>query len=86
MIGYATKFKDICEWKNISAPTVRFINLLEEICFAWGFINLATAGDKIDYNLFPPKKYLNVFLVWLSKKLYTILIRFRFYRKHYDDV
>jgi hypothetical protein len=86
MIGDATKFEDICEWENISVPTVRFINLLEEIYFAWGFINLATASNTVDYNLFPPKKYFNVLLVWLSKKLYSILIRFRFYRKLYDDV
>ena len=85
MTGDATRFKEICEWENIRATTVKFINLLEEIYYAWGFINLK-AGKEVDYNLFPPKNFFNVLLVWLSKQFYGILIRFRFYRKLYDDV
>jgi len=84
MIGDSTKFKDICEWENISTPTVKFINLLEEIYIAWGFINLK-AGREVDYKLFPPKNFFNNFLVWLSKQLYNFLMKFRFYRKIYDD-
>ena len=85
MTGDTTKFKEICEWENIRTTTIKFINLLEEIYYSWGFIKLK-AGKEVDYNLFPPKNFFNVLLVWLSKKFYSILIRFRFYRKLYDDV
>ena len=85
MIGDSTKFKDICDWENISIPTVKFINLLEEIYIAWGFINLK-AGREVDYKLFPPKNFFNNFLVWFSDKLYHFLMKFKFYRKIYDDV
>jgi len=84
MIGDGTKLKDICGWKNISTPTVKFINLLEEIYLAWGFINLK-ASREVDFTLFPAKNFFNNFLVWLSKQLYKILMHFRFYRKLYDD-
>jgi hypothetical protein len=84
VVGDSTKFKDICEWENISTPTVKFINLLEEIYIAWGFINLK-AGRKVDYNLFPPKNFFNNLLVWISKQFYNFLMKFRFYRKIYED-
>ena len=47
MTGDTTKFKEICEWENIRTTTIKFINLLEEIYYSWGFIKLK-AGKEVD--------------------------------------
>jgi len=79
-----TMFKDLCDWDNIEDKTVETINVLEEVYVAWGFINLKPAAMSVDYELFPPKGWLNKFLVALSQKLYKLFNHFRWYRKLYE--
>lgn len=79
-----TKFKQLCDWKNIDDDIVKDIDVLEEVYIAWGFINLKAISTLVDYKLFPAKNCLYRLLVWLSKKLYGIFKLFKWYRKLYE--
>lgn len=79
-----TFFVDLCNWENISDEIVSSIDLIEEVYISWAFINLRPSTE-IDYDLFPPKNILFRFLVWTSKKLYSIFKYSRLFKKLYGS-
>jgi uncharacterized protein (DUF362 family) len=79
-----TQFIDLGPWENISDDLVESIDVLEEVYIAWAFINLKAAAEIIDYNLFPPKNVFYRFLVWVTKKTYSVFKLFRSFKKLFN--
>jgi len=79
----ATLFSQLAPWENISDEIVESIDLLEEVYISWAFINLRPSAEIIDYSLFPPRNVLMRFLVWLTKKLYSVFKITRWFRRLY---
>ncbi|MGB3092297.1 MAG: CPBP family glutamic-type intramembrane protease, partial [Candidatus Zixiibacteriota bacterium] len=74
----STRFDQLVTWENINDDVVESIDVLEEVYIAMALINVKTAADVVDYNLFPPKNIFYRFLVWITKKTYSVFKLFRF--------
>ena len=80
----STQFADLMVWKNVSDEIVDAIDMLEEVYFAWGFINMKPAARFIDYSLFPPKNIFSRIGVWFVKLMYGVFKGCKWYKKLYD--
>jgi uncharacterized protein (DUF362 family)/membrane protease YdiL (CAAX protease family) len=67
-----TQFDQLVLWENICDDVVQSIDVLEEVYFAWAFINLEPAAKVIDYKMFPPRSIFHRFAVWGMKQLYSL--------------
>lgn len=78
-----TLFSQLCDWRNVEDEIVQSIDILEEVYFAWAFINLKPAATEIDYDLFPPKNIVYRLTVWFSKKMYDVFKLTKLWKKLY---
>jgi uncharacterized protein (DUF362 family) len=78
----STYFNDLCNWENVTQIDIDRINKIEESLINWGLMNLGSSKE-VDANLFPPKNKFYRFVMWLTKKLFSLAVKFNLYRKIY---